>query len=148
MNFCPPASVAKISSIRGSGYWSTLSIGFTVVLKSPQIRTEPFGFITGTIGDAHSLVSTFDNIPSFSSLESSCSTCGLIENGTGLALTNLGVAFSFSVSLAFISATHPIPSLKTFEYVRHEFSFVVFVLISQLICTLYEYVLFYCSCDI
>jgi hypothetical protein len=61
-------------------------------------------------------VSTFDNIPSFSSLESSRSTCGLIENGTGLALTNLGVAFSFSVSLAFISATHPIPSLKTFEY--------------------------------
>jgi hypothetical protein len=53
-------------------------------------------FVKGTIGDAHSLVSTFDNIPSFSSLESSHSTCGLIENGTGLALTNLGVAFSFS----------------------------------------------------
>ena len=43
-----PHTLAKISSMRGSGYWSTLSCGLTVTLKSPQMRTEPSFLGIGT----------------------------------------------------------------------------------------------------
>ena len=51
----PPASLANMSSMRGRGYSSIRSRGFTVILKSPQIRTAPFGLTTGTIGVDQSL---------------------------------------------------------------------------------------------
>ena len=59
LNFCPPPREAKISSILGRGYCWTCRTGLMVVLKSPQSRTLPFFFITGTTDDAHSLHSTF-----------------------------------------------------------------------------------------
>ena len=56
VNFRPPPSVAKMSSMRGSVYWSTCSTWFTVTIKS-QILTESSFLSTGTIGEAQSLIS-------------------------------------------------------------------------------------------
>lgn len=47
----PDQSVSdvKMSSIRGNGYCSGFSTGFTVTLKSPQMHTAPVFLIMGTM---------------------------------------------------------------------------------------------------
>ena len=53
--------VAKIilSSMRGGGYWSTLSCGLTVTFKSQQMGTEPSFSGIRTTGVAQSKCKTF-----------------------------------------------------------------------------------------
>lgn len=58
-NSVPPDSAAKMSPIRGRGYWSTSKTGLRVTLKSPQQQTDPSFSLTENIGVAHSLKSLF-----------------------------------------------------------------------------------------
>ena len=62
---------------------------------------------TGTIGVAHSELSTFLMMPLLSSLASSCSILSLIAKGSLRALQYLGTAFFFKTFLTFRSMTTP-----------------------------------------
>ena len=81
--------------MRGKGNFSTCKHLFKVTRKSPQSLISPFFFKTGTMGvpqsDVCTGISTFSSV----SLASSFSTLVFNENGIGLGLKYLGVAFSF-----------------------------------------------------
>jgi hypothetical protein len=86
-----------MSSILGSGCWSTASWWYIVILKSPQILTLPFFFSTGAMGVAHLLVSTqLDIIPVFSNSSNSCFTFGFNAYGICLDLQNTGLGSSLN----------------------------------------------------
>ena len=78
----------------GRGYWVRSRYWLTDTLKSPQIRTWPLGFSTGTIGVVlNSAVSPLLIIPRDSNPSSSASTLGRSAYGTGRGLNSLKLEF-------------------------------------------------------
>ena len=83
-----PLRCAVEDTESGPGYW------LTDTLKSPQFRTWPLGFSTGTIGVVlNSAVSILLIIPRYSNRLSSTSTLGRRAYNTGRGLNSLKLEF-------------------------------------------------------
>ena len=91
---------ANRSSGFGNGYLSTSNNSFTVILKSPQIRSLPSFVGTTTIGAAHALCVNFRKIPKVSNQSNSLPTASFRAKGIGLALRKRGTAFALTLNLA------------------------------------------------
>jgi len=101
-----PASLANVINAR-EGVLLCLHLG--IYFDLPQMHTAPLGLMTGTIGVNQSLNLTLCNILSSRHL-SSTSTSGSMVHGTGLALQNLALLPSFSMSFALADLSVSISS--------------------------------------
>ena len=103
-----PASLANVINAR-EGVHVLLCLHLGIYFDLPQMHTAPLGLMTGTIGVNQSLNLTLCNILSSRHL-SSTSTSGSMVHGTGLALQNLALLPSFSMSFALADLSVSISS--------------------------------------
>ena len=119
----PSSQRCERSSALGSGHGLDFNNGFTDTLKSPHVRIVPLRFGTQTIGDAHSVLSTFFITPSCSRHSISLSTFSLTSYGTDLALQNTGLTPSLIRMSALCPLMVPKPGLDTawcrFQHLTH-----------------------------
>ena len=93
-NTWPPDTRSNTSSIYDRGYWVRSRYLLTDILKSPQIRTWPLGFSSGTIGVVlNYAVFTLLIMPRDSNRSSSALTLGRRAYGTSRSLNSLKLEF-------------------------------------------------------
>lgn len=104
------------SITRGIGHLSMINCGFTVILQSRHNRNFQFCLRIGTTGVAHSQLFTGSSIPNCCKRFNSISILSQSANGTDLALTKIGFAFSLSCSVNLPFLYLPSSSIKTMGY--------------------------------
>ena len=93
-NTWPPDRRSDTFSMCGRKYWVMSRYWLTETLKSPQIRTWPLVFSTGTIGVVlNSAVTTLLIMPSDSNRSSFASTLGRKAYGTSRGLNSFKLEF-------------------------------------------------------
>lgn len=92
LNFSLPLSFANSLSVKASGYLCTLGAKFKPVLISAQIRIYLPGFLTATIGAAHSVIDA-NQFPSLTYLCRSCCISSFCAKGTIQAMQKMDEYF-------------------------------------------------------